>query len=76
MSCQFDDLEKRALALRPSEKAALIRALIEDLDPSKDRDVERLFLEEAERRYEQFLRGEVEAIPGEEVMAQARQRLE
>ena len=75
MSSQFDDLEKRARALPPSEKAALIRALIDDLDPGQDPDVERLWLEEAERRYDQYLRGEVEAIPGDEVMAEARRRL-
>lgn len=75
MSSQFDDLEKRARALPPSEKAALIRTLIDDLDPGQDPDVERLWLEEAERRYDQYLRGEVEAIPGDEVMAEARRRL-
>ena len=75
MSSQFDDLTKRVRALSASEKAALLRELIDDLDPGQDPDVEKLWLEEAERRYAQYLRGEVEAIPGDEVMAEARKRL-
>ena len=75
MSSQFDDLAKRIRALPAAEKAALVRELIDDLDPDEDPDVEKLWLEEAERRYAQYLRGEVEAIPGDEVMAEARKRL-
>jgi putative addiction module component (TIGR02574 family) len=75
MSSQFDDLTKRIRALPAAEKAALVRELINDLDPGTDPDIEKLWLEEAERRYAQYLRGEVEAIPGDEVVAEARKRL-
>lgn len=75
MSSQFDDLQKRARALTQKEKAALARMLIEDLDAVNDHEVEQLWLEEAQRRYDQYLRGEIEAVPVEEVMARARKRL-
>jgi len=75
VSSQFDDLTKRIRALPARERVELVRVLIDDLDPGKDPDVEKLWLEEAERRYAQYLRGEVEAIPGDEVMAEARKRL-
>lgn len=75
MSSQFDDLTKRIQALSSQEKAALVRVLIDDLDPGQDPEIEKLWIEEAERRYAQYLRGEVEAIPGDEVMAEARKRL-
>ena len=75
MSSQFDELTKRIRALPDRERVELVRVLIDDLDPGKDPDVEKLWLEEAERRYAQYLRGEVEAIPGDEVMAEARKRL-
>ena len=75
MSSQFDELIKRIRALPARERVELVRVLIDDLDPGKDPDVEKLWLEEAERRYAQYLRGEVEAIPGDEVMAEARKRL-
>lgn len=75
MSSHFDDLARRIRALPAGEKAALVRELIDELDPGQDPDIEKLWLEEAERRYAQYLRGEVEAIPGDEVMAEARKRL-
>jgi len=75
VSSQFDDLTKRIRALPVRERVELVRVLIDDLDPGKDPDVEKLWLEEAERRYAQYLRGEVEAISGDEVMAEARKRL-
>ena len=75
MSSQFDDLSKRIRALPAGERAALFRELIDALDPGQAPDVEKLWREEAERRYAQYLRGEVEAIPGDVVMAEARKRL-
>jgi putative addiction module component (TIGR02574 family) len=75
VSSQFDELTKRIRALPARERVELVRALIDDLDPGKDPDVEKLWLEEADRRDAQYLRGEVEAIPGDEVMAEARKRL-
>jgi Putative addiction module component len=75
MSTQFDDIEKRARALPTREKAALARVLIEDLDMSVDEDVERLWIEEAQYRYDAYLKGEIEALPGEEVIERARERL-
>jgi hypothetical protein len=67
MSTSFDDIEKQARALPPEEKAALARVLIEDLDTSADKNVERLWIEEAQRRYVAYKKGELEALPGEEV---------
>jgi hypothetical protein len=75
MSAQFDDIEKRARSLPLKEKAALARVLIEDLDSSVDEDVERLWIEEAQRRYDAYLKGELEALPGEEVMRRARSHI-
>jgi putative addiction module component (TIGR02574 family) len=75
MSTLFDDLERQARALTPREKATLARILIEDLDPNPDAEVEQLWIAEAQRRYEAFLSGELEALPGDEVMTKARNRL-
>ena len=75
MSAQFDDIEKQARSLPLKEKAALARVLIEDLDPSVDEDVERLWIEEAQRRYDAYLKGELQSLPGDDVMKRARERL-
>ena len=75
MSMAFDELERQARLLSAEEKAALARILIEELDTATDPNAEQLWLEEAQRRYEAFLRGDVEARPGDEVMQRTRDRL-
>lgn len=75
MSAQFDDIERQARLLPLKEKAALARVLIEELDASVDPDAERLWIDEAQRRYDAYLKGELEALPGDEVMARARNRI-
>ena len=75
MSTLFEQLEKQARMLTPQEKASLARILIEELDTSSDTDVERLWIEESQRRYEAYLRGELKSVSGEEVMSRARSRL-
>lgn len=75
MTKNFEKLEKEARALSPREKAALARTLIEDLDAAADEKVEEIWIEEAQRRYEAYRAGALEAVPGEEAMQRARQRL-
>ena len=75
MSTLLEELEKKARALPAKEKAALARSLIDALDAAADPGVEQLWIEEAQRRYDAFLRGELDALPGDEVMARARNRL-
>jgi putative addiction module component (TIGR02574 family) len=76
MSSQFDDLEKRARALSREEKAALARVLIDEFDPVTEPGVQELWLEEARRRYDAYRKGEIQSLPGDEVMARARSRLQ
>jgi putative addiction module component (TIGR02574 family) len=75
MSAHFDDIEKQARSLPSKEKAALARLLIEELDKSVDANAEQLWIDEAQRRYDAYLKGELEALPGDEVMKRARERL-
>jgi putative addiction module component (TIGR02574 family) len=75
MSALFDELQKRARMLTPQEKATLARILIEELDPTADSQVEQLWIAESQRRYEAYLKGELESLPGDEVMSRARSRL-
>ena len=67
--------EKQARLLSLKEKAALARLLIEELDALTDADAERLWTDEAQRRYDAYLKGELEALPGDDVMARARNRI-
>lgn len=76
MSTPFEDLQRQVRALSARERATLARILIEELDTSVDPDAEQLWIEEAQRRYEAFRAGELEASPGEDVMARTRRRFE
>jgi hypothetical protein len=75
MSTLLDELEKQSRLLTAQEKATLARILIEGLEPSQDSDVEQVWIAEAQRRYQAYLRGEIEAHDGDEVMTRARNRL-
>ena len=75
MSALLDQLAQQSRLLTVEEKATLARILIEELDPSSDTDVEQMWITEAERRYQAYLKGEMEAHPGDEVMTRVRNRL-
>ena len=75
MSALFENLEKQARLLTPQEKATLARILIEELDPAADSQVEKLWIAESQRRYAAYLKGDLESLPGDEVMSRARHRL-
>jgi putative addiction module component (TIGR02574 family) len=75
MSTHFEDIEREARSLPLKEKAALARLLIEELDSSVDADAEQLWIEEAQRRYDAYQKGELKALPGDDVMNRARNRI-
>jgi putative addiction module component (TIGR02574 family) len=75
MSALLDQLAQQSRLLTAEEKATLARILIEELDAPTDTDVEQIWIAEAHRRYQAYLKGEIEAHPGDEVMTRARNRL-
>lgn len=46
------------------------------MDEGRDENVEEMWLIEAERRYEEYKRGKIKAVPSEEAFKEARSRLE
>lgn len=80
----FDDMidaatiEKQALSLDIKERGHLASVLLRslgELDAPAGREVEKTWIVESEHRYAAFQRGELEALPGDEVMARVRQRI-
>jgi putative addiction module component (TIGR02574 family) len=67
-----DELMREAMRLAPNERADLARELLVSLDDLPESEVERLWLEEAERRRKAVLAGESELIPADEVFARIR----
>jgi len=75
MSALLEELKKQTSLLTAQEKATLAHILIEGLDASTDINVEQLWVAESQSGYQAYLRGEIEAHPGDEVMTRARNRL-
>ena len=75
MAKTIEDIENEIRSLSVDDRMHLLRDLIADLDGGMDEDVEKAWMEEAERRYKELKEGEVELIPAEEVFTRARAQL-
>jgi putative addiction module component (TIGR02574 family) len=73
MSSALEKLEEEAMRLPARSRAQLAERLILSLDPeTPDPQAEELWAAEAQRRAEEFARGEVTGLPAEAVIAKAR----
>jgi putative addiction module component (TIGR02574 family) len=68
-------LADQVLSLPCEDRIYLVDKLLESLNAPSREEIERLWAEEAERRIEELDSGKVEAIPGEQVFAEIRERL-
>ncbi len=75
MALNVKECEMSALMLPVSERAALAERLIESLDSLDDAETERLWVEEAERRYQAYKQGRLSARPAAEAIQNAQARL-
>jgi putative addiction module component (TIGR02574 family) len=75
MSTDVAEIETKIRSLSLEDKTELIRALIAELDGPTDGDVERAWLQEAQRRYREVVEGKVQPVPGERVFDNLRARL-
>lgn len=72
MSTELKDCEAQALRLRPEERAVLAERLIASLDALGEAENERLWLAEADRRYQEYRKGAITARVAEDVLREAR----
>ena len=72
MATSLAEIEDKVRALSHSDKAALIRLLIGELDGPPDSGIEKVWIAEAKRRHQELLDGRVKGIPGEQVFANVR----
>lgn len=63
-----------ALSLPANERVSLVERLLTSLNLPTQRQIDKLWAEEAERRVSQIDKGEVELIPGEEVFSKIREK--
>jgi putative addiction module component (TIGR02574 family) len=67
MAVNFDDIMKDALSLPPGARAMLADHLLESLDWDKQKEIDAIWAEEAERRVLAIDEGRSKLIPGDEV---------
>ena len=61
-------LEKEVLKLSAVEKAQIIDALWQSLDPAEQKSIDRAWLAESQDRLKAFRAGELKALDGEETI--------
>jgi putative addiction module component (TIGR02574 family) len=61
-------LAKEVLRLTPFEKAQIIDALWQSLDPAEQKSIDRAWLAESQDRLKAFRAGELKALDGEETI--------
>jgi hypothetical protein len=75
MARAVSEIEQEIRARDPDDQEHLLGALLEELDGPPDADVERAWLEEAQRRSHELDTGAVETLPTAEVFAKVRAEL-
>jgi len=74
MNRKLEDIAAEALQLAFESRAALAKRLLESLDGLSPEENERLWVEEAARRYQQLKDGRAKSIPSERVLSKLRAR--
>lgn len=74
MTRTLEQIQKDALQLPAEDRVQLMQALHDSVRTDEEREVEQAWIEEAERRYQDWQAGRARGIPGEEVMARLRQK--
>lgn len=75
MASKLKEIEKNALQLSPSDRAQLAEHLIHSLDEEEDPEAERLWIEEAEHRYQEYKAGKTKGKPADVVFKDAHSKL-
>lgn len=74
MSASNEELLKQALALPLQERAELVEQLLATFQTPPDPRIDELWAREAEDRIDAYDRGELKAVPAEEVFNRIKQR--
>jgi len=71
MSVIDRELSEKIKSLSPDEKLALVDLILTELD-KPDPEIDRIWAEEARKRWEAYKSGKVETVPYEDVMKKYR----
>ena len=69
-----DELISEAISLPVEVRTLLVNKLLESLNPP-DKEIDKLWVKEAEKRVEDIRTGKVKTIPGEDVFRKIRKKI-
>lgn len=75
MPVQLKEIEEKALLLPPTEREVLAERLLHSLDNEYLTDVDEAWIQEAERRYQQYQNDKSRGILGDKVFDNIRREL-
>ncbi len=75
MAIELKEIEKQALRLPPKEREVLADRLLHSLNDAPLTGVDEAWLEEAEKRYQDYRKGKSKGIPAEQLFAEIRREL-
>lgn len=70
----YDKLFNEVLALSPGARAMLAEHLLESLDPQNQKEIDKLWAQESEKRVQEIKEGKVQTILGKEVFQKLRSK--
>ena len=68
MARKLTQVERDAMLLSRQERALLVESLLATLDPGDEIDAEELWVQEAERRYQEYRAGRLASKPATQVL--------
>ena len=75
MSATLEQIVHEAMQLSPAQRAELADFLVESLETTPPDEIQKLWVDEANKRLAEIRTGMVKTVPGDEVLAEARRRL-
>ena len=75
MTTVTEKLADQILSLPCEDRVYLVDRLLQSLNAPSREEIDRLWAEEADRRIDELDSGKVQAIPGEQVFAEIRERI-
>ena len=75
MSPKLQECESQVMSLSVNDRAALAEHLISSLDSLDSTENERLWIDEAEKRYQEYKNGNISARPAVDVFREARAKI-
>ena len=75
MATALKEIEAKIRSLKPEERTQLLRSLIAELDGPSETNVERAWLEVAEKRHQEIAERKVKTVSEKQVFEKVRSRL-